>query len=124
MSRARDRLGAIAFGRRAEWVAAAFLTAKGWRVLARGYRVRGGEIDVIARRGATVIFVEVKARPTLDEALIAITPGKIARMSRAARYWLAANPWASGCVLRGDAVFLAPWRWPTHLADAAPLRLD
>jgi len=53
-----------------------FLRTKGYRVLARTYVVRGGEIDIIAWRGRVVVFVEVKARPKLEDALIAITPAK------------------------------------------------
>jgi putative endonuclease len=53
-----------------------FLRTKGYRVLARTYVVRGGEIDIIAWRGRAVVFVEVKARPKLEDALIAITPAK------------------------------------------------
>lgn len=120
---ARNRRAARAFGRRAEWLAAALLMAKGYRILARGYRVAGGEIDIIALRGRTVAFVEVKARPELEAAMIAITPTKIARLSRAARVWLAANPWAASHVLRADAVFLAPWRAPRHAVAAVELTI-
>lgn len=62
-ARERDRRHAAGFGRRAEWLAALLLSLKGYRILARNYVVRGGEIDLVARRGSTVIFVEVKARP-------------------------------------------------------------
>ncbi len=119
----RYRQAARLFGRRAEWLAAALLMAKGYRILARGYRVAGGEIDIIALRGAAVAFVEVKARPDLDAAATAITPVKIARLSRAARVWLVANPWAAHRTLRADAVFLAPWRLPRHVVAAAELSL-
>ncbi len=123
MRDAAGRLRANAFGRRAEWLAAVFLTAKGYRVLARNLSVRGGEIDLIVRRGGTVAFVEVKARPNLDEALGAITPAKRGRITRAARVWLSRNPWAGGLTFRGDGVFLAPRRWPRHVEDAFPLEL-
>ena len=123
MSRER-RVRAGLFGRRAEQLAILFLRAKGYRILARTYIVRGGEIDVIARRGSAVAFVEVKARPTLDEALIAVTPAKQRRMSVAARHWLSANQWAMRCSLRGDLMAIAPWRVPRHLIGAIELRLD
>lgn len=124
MRRGRDRRAALSFGRRAEWIAAALLMAKGYRILARGWRVDGGEIDLVAARGRAVVFVEVKARPTLEEAMTTITPTKIARISRAARHWIATNPWAMSRDLRADAVYLAPWRAPRHVVAALELRLD
>ena len=123
MNRAR-RLAAGTFGRRAEQLAILLLRTKGYRILARAYTVRGGEIDIIARRGSAVAFVEVKARPTLEEALIAITPAKQRRMSIAARHWLGANQWAMRCSLRGDLSAIAPWRLPRHLIGAVELRID
>jgi putative endonuclease len=76
----------------------------------------------VARRGDTVAFVEVKVRPTLEEDRTAIGAGKRRRISRAARSWLASNPWAAPLTWRGDAVFLAPWRWPCH--EIAAIELD
>ena len=66
--------------------------------------------------------VEVKLRPTLDEAWLAIDAIKRRRMSRAANVWLTANPWAMQMSLRGDAVALSPWRWPQH--GIAAITLD
>ncbi len=62
------------YGLRAETLAALFLRAKLYRILAQRYRVQGGEIDIIAQRGDTIAFVEVKARADLDAAMISITP--------------------------------------------------
>lgn len=101
--------------------AALFLQCKGYRILARRYCVKGGEIDLIAKRLDTVAFVEVKSRPSIAEAMTAIDGFKRQRMSRAARFWLAANPWAARLTLRGDAIYLAPWRWPRHSIAAVPL---
>ncbi len=122
-ARAAGRRAANSFGRRAEWIAALLLLAKGYRILARNVSVRGGEIDLVVRRGSTVAFVEVKARPDLDAALTSITEIKRRRITRAARVWLARNSWAADLVLRGDGVFLAPRRWPRHVIDAFPLDL-
>ncbi len=105
----------------AERAAIILLRLKFYSILARRYRIRGGEIDIIARRGDTIAFVEVKARSSLEEARSAITPAKRRRLSRAARVWLAANPYAAGFTLRGDAVFVAPWRLPRHLPAAIEL---
>ena len=110
-------------GHRAEWMALLFLMAKGYRPLARRYAAAGGEIDLIVRRGGTVAFVEVKARGAMDDALSAITPAKRRRFSRAARAWLARNPWATSKTWRADAVFVAPRRWPQHIVSAFELEM-
>lgn len=110
-------------GRRAEWIAAALLTFKGYRVLVRGFTVVGGEIDLVVKRGSTVAFVEVKARPGHDEALLAVNATKRRRITRAAAVWLTRNPWAASLVLRGDAVLVVPGHWPRHVADAFPVTI-
>lgn len=111
------------FGLLAERFAILALRLKFYSILARRYRVQGGEIDIVARRGDEIVFVEVKARPTLDEAMTAIDFVKRRRISRAAKIWLTANPWAAALTLRGDAVFIAPWRWPRHAIAVVELDL-
>ncbi|MCI0599929.1 MAG: hypothetical protein L0Y50_05100 [Beijerinckiaceae bacterium] len=61
-------------------------------------------------------------RPTPGEARIAISDAKRRRISRAAKTWLSSNPWAAPLTWRGDAVFVAPWRWPRH--EIAAVELD
>jgi putative endonuclease len=112
------------FGLRAEWIAAIWLALKGYRILVRRFQVAGGEIDIVARRGDVVAFVEVKARPFLDDAATAIGETKRRRLSRAARVWLTRNPWAMSATLRGDAVFVAPRRLPRHLPAAYLIDID
>ncbi len=107
--------------RGAERLALLWLLAKGYRPLARRYAQAGGEIDLVMRRGGTVAFVEVKARATMEDALTSVDEGKRHRVRRAARAWLARNPWAAGLTLRADAVFLAPGEWPRHVPNAFPL---
>ena len=119
----RDRQAARTFGMRAEWAALALLTLRGYRVLARNFVAPGGEIDLIAQRGQTIAFIEVKARPRMDQALIAITEQKRRRICRAAQVWLRQNHWAATYALRGDAVFIAPRRLPRHLPAAFELDL-
>ncbi len=111
-------------GLRAEAIAALLMRLKGYRVLTRRFAVSGGEIDLVAQRGQTIAFVEVKARDDLDAAASAILEAKLRRLSRAARVWLARNPWAAGATLRGDAVFVAPGRLPRHVVAAYRLDLD
>jgi len=117
------RKKARAFGLRAETLAAVLLRLKGYAILARNYRLHGGEVDLIVRRGKNLVFVEVKARPTLDEARLALNPAQTARMSRAARVWLSRHPESAGLNLRADAIFIAPGHWPHHLEAVTPLDL-
>lgn len=100
-------------GIEAEWLAAVFLQLKGYRILARRYAAAGGEIDLIARRGGTLVFVEVKARDDLDVARTAISPVKRQRIERAARAYLGRLSRLPETI-RFDAVFLAPKTWPRH----------
>ena len=100
------------------------LRLKGYRILARRFVVNGGEIDLIARRGGSIAFVEVKARADLEIAAIAISATKRRRIARAARVWLARNPWAASLTLRGDAIFVAPGRLPRHAPSAYRLEID
>jgi putative endonuclease len=118
----KRRLRAHHHGGRAERIAALMLILKGYRILAQRYRVAGGEIDLIAVKADAVVFVEVKLRPTISEALRAVDATKRRRMSRAAAVWLTANPWAADKTFRGDLVAMAPWRWPQH--DHAAIALD
>jgi putative endonuclease len=121
---AAARRRAYLFGLRAEQIAALLMRLKGYRVLARRFAVSGGEIDLVVQRGRTIAFVEVKARDDLDAAASAISEAKRRRISRAARVWLARNPWAASATLRGDAVFVAPRRLPRHLGAAYRLDVD
>jgi putative endonuclease len=116
------RIEAHRQGLLAERLAAILLRLKGYRVLALRYRVRGGEIDIIARRAGTIAFVEVKVRPSLGEAATSIGAVKRRRISRAAKVWLASNQWAAPLTWRGDAIYVAPWRWPRH--EIAAIELD
>jgi putative endonuclease len=110
-------------GHWAEHAALAVLVLKGYRLLARRYSASGGEIDLIVKRGDTIAFVEVKARGVIDDAVIAIGAQKRQRFSRAARAWVARNPWTIGKTLRADAVFVAPGRWPRHLPAAFEMEM-
>lgn len=121
---AASRQRAHLYGLRAEWMAQVWLMAKGYRCLARRYSIKGGEIDLIMKRGDTVAFVEVKARANIDDAEIAIDRRKIDRIAKAARRWTALNPWAMSFCLRGDAVYIAPRRWPRHVVSAFTVRVD
>jgi putative endonuclease len=92
--------------------------AKGYRLLARRYKTPLGEIDLIAKRGRLIAFVEVKARSSHTEALESVGRMSERRIVDAADMWLAKHPDAAGLDLRYDMIVVAPWRWPKHLADA------
>ena len=120
---APERVAAFRTGLSGESRAAAYLIAKGYRIIARRYRTSVGEIDIVARRRNTVAFVEVKARPRLDDAAFAITPQQQQRIIAAAEAWLMAHPDHAEYELRFDAILVAPGKLPQHLTaafDASP----
>jgi putative endonuclease len=112
------RVEAFRTGLSAESRAAALLIAKGYRILAKRFRTPHGEIDIVARRRNLIVFVEVKARATLDDAAYAVTPRQQARIIAAAQIWLMAHPEHEGYDLRFDAMLVAPRRLPRHLMAA------
>ena len=112
------RVAAFRTGVSAEGRAAAFLMAKGYRILMRRFRTPYGEIDIVARRRSLLVFVEVKARASLDEAAYAVTPRQQARIIDAAQAWLMAHPEHAEFELRFDAMLIAPRRLPRHLLAA------
>ena len=105
-------------GRKGERLAALFLQAKGYRILDRRVRTPVGEVDLIAKRGRLVAFVEVKHRARLDLASASVTQGAWQRIARAADYWMARHPALADCGWRYDIVALAPAHLPRHIADA------
>jgi len=115
---APERVAAFRTGLSAEARAAAFLMAKGYRILAKRFRTPYGEIDLVARRRNVVVFVEVKARATLDEAAYAVTPRQQRRIIDAAQAWLMAHPEHAEFDMRFDAMLIAPRRLPRHLLAA------
>jgi putative endonuclease len=112
------RIAAFRAGLSAEARAAAFLMAKGYRILAKRFRTPYGEIDIVARKRNLLAFVEVKARANLDDAAYAVTPRQQARIIDAAQGWLMAHPEHADFELRFDAMLIAPRRLPRHLLAA------
>jgi putative endonuclease len=118
-----ERVAAFRTGLSAESRAAAFLMAKGYRILARRFRTPHGEIDLVAKRRNLLAFIEVKARATLDEAAFAVTPRQRARIIDAAQAWLVVHPEHAELELRFDAMLIAPRHLPRHVMaafDASP----
>jgi putative endonuclease len=94
------------------------LRLRGYRILARGYRVPVGEIDIVARRGSVVAAIEVKARDSLAAAGEAIAPRQRRRVARAFEQFLAAHPQHGGLTLRFDVMLVARGRLPRHVSNA------
>lgn len=115
-------------GRFAEWWAALFLQCKGYRVLARRYRTRRGEVDLIVRRGRVIAFVEVKQRQSVLAGLDAVTPRAQRRIAAAGRSWLVSRRVGEAFEVRCDVVVLLAfslfkprtWSLPAHFRDAWP----
>jgi len=111
--RQRERMG-----RWAELIAAAVLCLKGYRILARRYRSKAGEIDLIAVRGRRLAFIEVKRRPTMDAAEAAKTFRQARRIARAAEQWVWRHPAYRDYEIGLDALLLVPGRLPRHQPNA------
>lgn len=111
-----NRFAAEKRGRGAETLAALWLRLHGWRILARRARVPGGEVDIVARRGRTLAFVEVKARSTGTAAAFSLDAYRLRRVVVAAER-LAPRYMRDGDELRIDAIFIVPRRLPSHLPD-------
>lgn len=103
-------------GRRAERLAAWWLRLKGWRILGRRVRTPRGEVDLVARRGRVLAFVEVKARATGEAASLALDDYRLRRVARAAEALIPRYARA-GDTIRIDAMFLIPRRLPRHMTN-------
>jgi putative endonuclease len=103
-------------GRVAEMVTALYLRAKGYRIITRNLQTPVGEIDIVARRGNLLVFVEVKYRNGFFGPEV-IANRQWQRIARAAAYMVGRTPALQACVWRFDAVLLTPWRWPRHARD-------
>ncbi len=102
----------------AERLAAAYLRLKGYSILAMRYKTYLGEIDVVAKRGRTIVFAEVKRRRYITAAKEAIHADNQARVRRAAELYLQKHPRYTGHNMRFDAIVFAPRCWPQHIQNA------
>ena len=104
-------------GRLAERYAALWLQMKAYSVLAHRVKLPMGEIDLIARRGETLAFIEVKQRQTLERAQTAVPDLAWRRISRAAEVWAGRHPQLQKLDWRYDLVAITPWALPRHFPD-------
>ncbi len=111
MSGARtDRQRAEAAGRWSEHLAALILRLKGFTILETRYKTPVGEIDLVAKRSNLIAFVEVKARPAVEDALSAVSHRAQRRIIAAADVFVARHPHLAHCDMRYDIFAVAGWR--------------
>jgi putative endonuclease len=113
MKRSNHRAGILA-----EYLALSWLTLKGYRLVVWRYKTKYGEIDLIVRRGSTLVFVEVKARKSHNAAAHAIHTKNQSRVVAAAQHFLNTHPSYAKHQVRFDAVLIAWYKRLHHLADA------
>lgn len=102
----------------AETLAAMYLCLKGYKVLERRYKTKVGEVDIIARKGKTVVAVEVKYRPSVDEALSVISAQARSRIASALSHYIARNPVYARHDLRFDVIAVSGGFSIHHLDNA------
>jgi putative endonuclease len=112
----RTRRRARQFGRIAEACCAGLLRLKGFRIVARDFKTPVGEIDIIARKGRLLAFIEVKARRSAAEEVLTVKQRK--RIIRAAEVFMMTRPDLAGLDLSFDLMLVGRWRRPRHLAGA------
>jgi putative endonuclease len=105
-------------GRRAEFLCRLLLLLKGYRILARHWKCSSGEIDIIAKRGRVLAFIEVKARDTVTTAAESLSRKQQARIARAAAQFLASRPPLATLDQRFDVILVVPGRLPMQLQAA------
>jgi len=91
---------------------------RGYKILARRQKTPGGEIDLIAKRGKRVAFIEVKWRADETAAETSISARQARRIARAAEYWLWRQPHLRDCEIGLDCIYVMPGRLPEYIPDA------
>lgn len=102
----------------AEAVCRLSLRLKFYRIVASRVKTPLGEIDLIAVRGRSLVFIEVKARPEAAQASEAVSAHQKERLSRAAAAFLARHPRYAAYHARFDVMLVLPWRMPRHIENA------
>jgi putative endonuclease len=113
-----DRRKAFMRGHVSEYCAAAFLLLRGYRILALRFKTKSGEVDIIARKGDLIAFIEVKARRRTLDAVFAVDATTQRRIRNASLLWLSRQKDAPRLSLRYDIIAVSPWGRSTHFADA------
>lgn len=110
-----SRLSAERKGRKGETLAVIFLMLKGYRIIARRYKTKLGEVDIIARKRDVVAMIEVKARATLLEAMDAVDHSTMRRIEAAGDVWYSKQRDFARINIRYDLIAILPRKWPVHV---------
>ncbi len=102
-------------GHKGETIAVIWLMLKGYRIVARRYKTKIGEVDIIARKRDVVAMVEVKARNSVGEAMDAVDRTTMRRIEAAGDIWLAKQRDFARLSVRYDLVAILPRKWPVHV---------
>ena len=104
-------------GHLCEELAIWLLRLKGYRILKRRYKTPFGELDILARRGKTLVAVEVKYRSTERAALESIQKKQQSRINNAFLFFTQEIKWCPS-IHRLDVICVTPWRFPLHIQNA------
>lgn len=117
MANKTKKIAAYNYGIFAEIVSIIYLSLLGYFIIARRYKTRLGEIDLIARRGKTIAIIEVKARKdnSIEEVL---TSHQQKRIADAASLFIAKNPNFANFQVRFDLIIIKPWFRLKHVKNA------
>ena len=113
-----NKIDAERKGRRAENIVAFLLRLKGYRILGQRVKTPKGEIDIIAKRFKSLVFIEVKARRDYETGVLSVTQRQAKRIISAANYWRSAQENYNDCACRFDIVIVNPYLSITHLKSA------
>ena len=104
-------------GRSAEFLASFWLKLKGYEILEKRFRLKSGEIDLIAKRGRIIAFIEVKARRSIELGLNSVPEKSWRRIARSAQIWMSHKQKYADHDWRYDLVIVCPWKLPVHFKD-------
>jgi len=94
-----------------EYCAALFLILKGYKILALRYKTPVGEVDIVAYKNQSLIFIEVKTRARTEDALYAVNTKTQKRIEKAALHFIAYKKQFAGAAMRFDVITIkSPWR--------------
>ena len=119
----KQKIRAETAGRRAEDWAAFYLRLKGYYIISRRVKTPFGEIDLIARKGRTLVFIEVKYRQDRKTLQTSLTPKAQNRITKAAVYYISRQPRFQSLTQRFDLIMMSsrgvfPYGYMRHMVDA------
>ena len=100
-----------------EYIACFVMLLKGYRILEMRYKTFCGEIDLIAKKGNLIVFIEVKSRKSMEQCYDAIREKQIRRIQNASYVFLKKHPQFSGYYSRYDVILVADWKIPKHIQN-------